>query len=89
MIGTPLTHCVGFAAHHIPGFTLGDGPVVVIDPEPDMSPELLPPEADVDDAAFVTTTPDGATACHVPPEPWPFTCPARVSPEKRYSAKPW
>ena len=53
-----------------------------VDPEPDVEPDpdVVPLEAFT---AFVTIAPDGVSACHVPPTPWPLTSPAFVSPEKR------
>jgi hypothetical protein len=52
-----------------------------VEPEPDVEPELVVPD-DVE-TIFVTTAPDGASACQMPPAPWPFTSPAFLSPEKR------
>jgi hypothetical protein len=63
----------------------------VLEPEPMLEPD---PDVEVDDVpvfevtAFVTTTPAGVTACQTWPTPCPFTSPAFLSAEKRYSGMP-
>ena len=63
----------------------------VLEPEPMLG---AAPDEEVDDvpavevAALVTTTPAGVTACQIRPTPCPFTSPAFLSAEKRYSGMP-
>jgi hypothetical protein len=87
--GTPFTHDLGFAAHHIPTFTPAGGPEPALESElllesgPVAEGDVMPAPMGAEPAAFVTGAPDGATACQIPPTPCPLTSPAFVSPEKR------
>ena len=83
--GTPFTHDLGFAAHHIPTFAPAGGAEPALESEagPVAGLAVMPALVGAEPAAFVTGAPDGATACQIPPTPCPLTSPAFVSPEKR------